>query len=70
IGEGGKSRKVLEDLTECQISVYGKTIAVIGEVEMMSLARRAVDMLLCGAPHRNVYKWLEKQRRIMGQVTG
>lgn len=64
IGESGKSRNTIEELTECRISVYGKTIAVIGEVDNLEMARRAIDMLLTGSPHRNVYKWLEKQRRL------
>lgn len=68
IGEDGKSRRVIEELTNCKISVYGKTVCVIGEVEQIEYARRAVDMILTGSPHRNVYKWLEKQRR-MSQPT-
>ncbi len=67
IGEEGKSRRVIEELTNCQVCVYGKTVSIIGEVEMIELARRAVDMILTGSPHRNVYKWLEKQRRMLGQ---
>ena len=62
IGHEGKSRRVLEELTECYISVYGKTVGVIGQVESVSLARTAVERLLQGAPHGNVFKWLEKQR--------
>jgi ribosomal RNA assembly protein len=63
IGEKGKSRKTIEDLTGAYISVYGKTIAVIGEHSAVSLARRAVESLLSGANHAAVYRWLEKQRR-------
>jgi len=65
IGEGGKSRKTIEDLTECYISVYGKTIGIIGEPENVNAARRAAEDLLKGSPHGNVYKWLEKRRRMM-----
>ena len=65
IGEGGKSRKTIEDLTECYVSVYGKTIGIIGEPENVSAARRAIEDLLKGSPHGNVYKWLEKRRRMM-----
>jgi len=63
IGEKGKSRNTIEDLTETYISVYGKTIAIIGEIGSVGLARRAIESLLAGSPHANVYKWLEKQRR-------
>ena len=63
IGEGGKSRKTIEELTETNICVYGKTIGLIGQVEMIPLARRAVESLLSGSRHGNVYKWLEKRRK-------
>jgi ribosomal RNA assembly protein len=63
IGKEGKSRKIIEDLTESSISVYGKTISVIGPSESVNLARQAIISLLRGSTHANVYKWLEKKRR-------
>jgi len=65
IGEGGKSRRTIEDLTETYISVYGKTLAVIGEVGGVTLCKRALSMLIQGSPHSSVYTFLEKQRRKM-----
>ncbi len=65
IGKDGKSRKTIEQLTECYIVIYGKTIGIIGQAENIANARRAVTDLLRGAPHGNVYKWLEKQKREM-----
>ncbi|MBN1386699.1 RNA-processing protein [Candidatus Woesearchaeota archaeon] len=61
IGTGGKTRKTIETLTGCSVSVYGKTIGIIGEAESATIARRAVESLLNGSPHKNVYKWLEKR---------
>ena len=63
IGKEGKSRKVIEDMCDVYISVFGKTIGIIGEAQKVSIARRAIKSLLSGSPHANVYKWLEKQRR-------
>ncbi|MBN2454718.1 RNA-processing protein [Candidatus Woesearchaeota archaeon] len=63
IGEEGKARRIIEELTECHVSVYGKTISIIGEAEKVAIARRAIESLLNGSPHSTVYKWLEKQRR-------
>ncbi|MFH1182010.1 MAG: KH domain-containing protein [Candidatus Woesearchaeota archaeon] len=63
IGENGKARRIIEDLTECHISVYGKTVLIIGNAEIVGIARRAVETLLSGSPHANVYNWLEKKRR-------
>ena len=65
IGTEGKSRKAIEDLTEASISVYGKTIGIIGLPENVDLARRAIETLLSGSPHSNVYKWLEKRKKEM-----
>lgn len=63
IGTEGKSRRVIESLTETYISVYGKTIGIIGEVQNVGYAREAVEKLLSGAQHSGVYTWLEKKRK-------
>ncbi|MFW6383168.1 MAG: KH domain-containing protein [Nanoarchaeota archaeon] len=63
IGKEGKSRETIENLTETNICVYGKTVGVIGQYENVAIARRALDSLLMGSPHSSVYKWLEKKRR-------
>ncbi len=63
IGEDGKSRKTIEELTNTDICVYGKSIGIIGELEYMPIARKAVETLLRGSPHNNVYRWLEKRRK-------
>ena len=69
IGMEGKARNTIEDLTECYVSVYGKTIAIIGKVDMVGVCRRALESLLAGSPHANVYKWLERQRRTLKKRT-
>ena len=68
IGSEGKSRKHIENLTDSNICVYGKTIGIIAEAEKLSLCRRAIESLLKGSPHSNVYKWLEKQRRELRSI--
>ena len=65
IGKEGKSRKLIEELAECNISVFGKTISIIGLPESAFSAKQAVESLLRGATHANVYKWLERRRREM-----
>ena len=63
IGKEGKSRKLIEELSEAYVSVYGKTVGIIGLPESASMAKSAVQSLLRGSTHANVYKWLEKRRR-------
>jgi len=65
IGKEGKSRRIIEELTECNISVFGKTISIIGLPESAAIARQAVESLLRGSTHANVYKFLERRRREM-----
>lgn len=65
IGQKGKSRKVIEELTDCEICVYGKTIGIIGTIESTPLTKKAIEMLLKGSSHANVFRYLEKQKRDM-----
>lgn len=67
IGRAGKSRKTIEELTETYISVYGKTVSIIGLPEDVASARKAIENLIKGASHANVYKTLEKRRRYSKQ---
>ncbi|MBU0758269.1 MAG: KH domain-containing protein [Nanoarchaeota archaeon] len=60
IGTNGKTRNIIQHLTETFISVYGKTISIIGQIENVATAKRAVESIVQGSPHANVYKWLEK----------
>ena len=61
IGTGGKARKTIETMTDTQISIYGKTVAIIGKPGSVFLARRAVEIILNGAPHSHAYMWVRKQ---------
>ncbi|HYC12381.1 MAG TPA: KH domain-containing protein [Nitrososphaerales archaeon] len=62
IGLRGKSRRVIEELTRCHISVYGRTVAIIGEASEVQLASEAVKLLASGSQHRTVYNTLQKAR--------
>lgn len=61
IGENGKAKQVIQTLTNAEIAVYGKTVAIIGNAEKLGVARRAVEMLLSGASHPAVFAFVEKQ---------
>lgn len=63
IGKDGKTREIMEKLTGSKVSVYGKTISLIGYPEQIRVARAAIEMLLDGAPHGNVYGFLEKKHQ-------
>jgi ribosomal RNA assembly protein len=57
------NRRVIEEITGTQLSVYGKTIGIIGECTGVTNAKRAIELLVKGSMHATVYKWLEDQRR-------
>ena len=62
IGEKGKTRRTIENLTGVKISVYGKTVSLIGFSHQTRAAGDAIEMLIKGAPHSAVYGFLERQR--------
>ncbi len=63
IGKDGRSREIMERLSGARVSVYGKTVSILGYPEQIRVARTAIEMLLDGAPHGNVYSFLEKKHR-------
>jgi len=63
IGDGGKARVNMENLSNTNITVYGKTVAVIGEPTQLKLAIDAIESLLSGSMHGYVYKKIEAGRR-------
>ena len=60
IGKNGKARTEIEQKTNCLISVQGKTIAIIGDLEEIPKAKKSIEMLLHGARHSKVYDFLNQ----------
>tara|TARA_B100000945_G_C20419508_1_gene617059 strand:- start:1313 stop:2056 length:744 start_codon:yes stop_codon:yes gene_type:complete len=63
IGSQGKVRKLIEGLTDTEITIYKSTVVIIGEQEGLSAARQAIEMLAGGSEHGSVLGYLEKDRR-------
>lgn len=63
IGKEGKTRKLIEELTEASLSIYGHTVSIIGGAEQVEIAREAIEMLIEGRQHATVYKFLHGKRR-------
>jgi ribosomal RNA assembly protein len=62
IGAEGKTRRLIEELTEADVVVYGHTIGIIGSFEESDAARNAVQMIIEGCEHHTVYNYLQKKR--------
>jgi ribosomal RNA assembly protein len=61
IGEDGRTRELMEELTGADVVIYGSTLGIIGDPEEVQAVRRAAEMLLDGAPHGAVYGFLERK---------
>ncbi|MBT6995210.1 RNA-processing protein [Candidatus Woesearchaeota archaeon] len=62
IGTEGNTRKTIELMTNTFLSIYGKTVGIIGKQQDVYLARRAVEIVLNGAPQTHAYMWIRKQK--------
>lgn len=59
IGKEGKIKKIIEELTDCRIKIHENNIYLIGEIENIDIAKRAIEMLIQGKSFNSVQKWLE-----------
>ena len=53
----------MENLTNTSITVYGRTVSIIGEPNQLRLAVDAITSLSNGSMHGPVYTKLESARR-------
>ncbi|MEM3357121.1 MAG: KH domain-containing protein [Candidatus Bathyarchaeia archaeon] len=63
IGMDGKTRRIIEELTDTHVAVYGHTVGIIGGIEQAQAAREAIQMLVQGSQHSAVYRFLHRKRR-------
>lgn len=61
IGTSGKARRNIERLTHTKISVYGKTVSIIGGYNDVEKAKDALERLIAGARHGSVYKGIKRR---------
>ncbi len=62
IGSEGKTKRIIEDLTLCDMIIYGNTVGLIGSSIGIPVAKHAIEMILNGSEHASVYHYLEGQR--------
>ena len=67
IGKEGKTKHVLENLTDSKISIYGHTIAIISDFDRINILKKSIDMLLNGSKHATVYRFVEAQMKELRQ---
>ena len=63
IGREGRTKEIIKEMTDVDISIYGKTVSLIGDMERIQIAKEAVEMILEGVRHKSVYAFLEKKKQ-------
>ncbi|NYZ74834.1 hypothetical protein H0O03_01045 [Candidatus Micrarchaeota archaeon] len=63
IGSEGRAKKKIEEITGAFVAVGDESVAVIGKFEELKDAKEAVIRLLEGAPHANVFHFLERKKK-------
>ncbi|WP_297508764.1 KH domain-containing protein [Thermococcus sp.] len=63
IGRKGRTREIIEEMSGADVSVYGKTVAIIGNPIQVEVAKTAIEKLAKGSPHGVVYKYLERRKK-------
>lgn len=62
IGSKGKTRRLIENFSGCSVSIYGKTVCIIGKHDQMTIAEEAIKMIIRGTKHSKVYGFLHQTK--------
>lgn len=62
VGKEGRVKQVIQDLSECFICLADNNASIIGKAENAELASRALEAIIRGSKHANIFKLLEKSR--------
>ncbi len=62
IGQGGKTKKYVESITDTNICIFGKTVSIIGRNQDIHNAKEAIGIILDGAEIKTLYAFLHKVR--------
>ena len=60
IGTHGKTKKTLQEITKCDISIHDNEVGIIGPAEISESALTAVTNIIRGTKQANAYKYLER----------
>ncbi|MCE4623845.1 MAG: KH domain-containing protein [Caldisphaeraceae archaeon] len=63
IGEGGRAKRTLEEITGTRIHIGSHAIGIIGDYDRSIIAQYGIDMLIEGRMHGTVYRKLEEMMR-------
>lgn len=62
IGHEGQTRRLIEEITGCKVTIKDQFVGIIGRFENAQLVHEAVEMLIKGASHKSFYGYLERNK--------
>ena len=62
IGTKGKTKEILQSLSDCLINLHENTVGIIGRAENIEKAMTALKSIIHGQKQGKVYSFLEKER--------
>ena len=62
IGHEGQTRRLIEEITGCNVTIKDSMVGIIGRFENVQLVHEAVEMLIKGASHKSFYGYLERNK--------
>ncbi len=62
IGTNGKTKRTIESLGECFISLHDNTVGIIGRAEDIEIPMGALAALIRGKKQTKTYSYLERQK--------
>ncbi len=63
IGEKGKTKLYIEEVSGAHVSIYGSFISFIGTIDETRMARAAVEVIVNVGTHKKAYRIMEAMRR-------
>jgi ribosomal RNA assembly protein len=63
IGIDGKAKRYIEEVSMADISVYGDTVSIIGDITQVAEAETALNTIIDGGTHRLAYIKMEAMHR-------
>jgi ribosomal RNA assembly protein len=60
IGRNGRIRSLIEEISRCEMAIYGSTVLVIGDEDGLALAAPAIEGILRGSEHSTILHGLEQ----------
>lgn len=62
IGTRGRTKKTIQNLSDCLISLHDNTVGIIGRIEHIERAMQAITSLIQGSKQSSVYYSLEREK--------